>query len=130
MPIFSVIIGEGGSGGAIALASANKIFMLEHSIYSVISPEGCASILWRSRDKREEAAVAQKLTAQDLKKLKIIDDIIPEPLGGAHRDSHLTIRTVGERLHLELQNTSIDAKKERRAKFLEMGKQFILNMEH
>ncbi|PPE03198.1 acetyl-CoA carboxylase carboxyltransferase subunit alpha [Holospora curviuscula] len=129
VPIFSVIIGEGGSGGAVALASANKIFMLEHSVYSVISPEGCASILWRSRDKREEAAVAQKLTAQDLKALKIIDDIIPEPLGGAHRDPMLTINTLGERLHLALQDISMNVRVERRAKFLEMGKQFVLGTE-
>ena len=87
VPNISIIIGEGGSGGAIALASSNKVIMLEHSIYSVISPEGCASILWRDPTKSLEAAEAMKLTADDLLKLKIIDEIIPEPIGGAHRDS-------------------------------------------
>jgi len=87
VPNISIIIGEGGSGGAIALASSNKVIMLEHSIYSVISPEGCASILWRDPTKSLEAAEAMKLTAEELLKLKIIDEIIPEPLGGAHRDS-------------------------------------------
>ena len=87
VPNISIIIGEGGSGGAIALASSNKVIMLEHSIYSVISPEGCASILWRDPTKSLEAAEAMKLTADELLKLKIIDEIIPEPLGGAHRDS-------------------------------------------
>ena len=87
VPNISIIIGEGGSGGAIALASSNKVIMLEHSIYSVISPEGCASILWRDPTKSLEAAEAMKLTADELMKLKIIDEIIPEPLGGAHRDS-------------------------------------------
>ena len=86
VPNISVIIGEGGSGGAIALASSNKIIMLENSIYSVISPEGCASILWRDPSKSLEAAEAMKMTAKDLLKLGIIDEIIPEPLGGAHRD--------------------------------------------
>src|SRR3546814_1154053 len=85
VPLLSVIIGEGGSGGAIALAAANRIYMLEHSIYSVISPEGCASILWRSGEQAQEAAEALRLTAQDLLRLGVIDDIIPEPLGGAHR---------------------------------------------
>tara|TARA_A100001011_G_C14049577_1_gene731314 strand:+ start:23 stop:697 length:675 start_codon:yes stop_codon:yes gene_type:complete len=86
VPNISVIIGEGGSGGAIALASSNKVIMLENSIYSVISPEGCASILWRDPGKSLEAAEAMKLSAQDLLKLEIIDDIVPEPLGGAHRN--------------------------------------------
>ncbi|ETZ07058.1 acetyl-coenzyme A carboxylase carboxyl transferase subunit alpha [Holospora obtusa F1] len=126
VPIISVIIGEGGSGGAIALATANRVFMLEHSVYSVISPEGCASILWRSRDKREEAAVAQKLTAQDLKTLKVIDDIIPEPLGGAHRDPEATIKAVEKQLSLTLQENFKNAKAERRIKFLEMGNKFVL----
>ena len=86
VPTISIIIGEGGSGGAIALASSNKIIMLENAIYSVISPEGCASILWRDPTKTLEAAKAMKLTSKDLLNLKIIDEIIPEPTGGAHRD--------------------------------------------
>ena len=90
VPIISVITGEGGSGGAVALATGNKVIMLEHSIYSVISPEGCASILWRSAENNEQAANALKLTAQDLLKLNVIDEIIPEPIGAAHRD-HDTI---------------------------------------
>ena len=84
-PIISVVIGEGGSGGAIAIAAADRIYMLENSIYSVISPEGCASILWRSADHAQEAAAALKLTAQDIYDLKLIDGIIKEPVGGAHR---------------------------------------------
>jgi acetyl-CoA carboxylase alpha subunit len=84
LPLLSVIIGEGGSGGAIAIATADRLYMLEHAIYSVISPEGCASILWRSAEQAEEAAEALKLTAQDLLSLKLIDGIISEPLGGAH----------------------------------------------
>ena len=89
VPTISIIIGEGGSGGAIALASSNKIIMLENAIYSVISPEGCASILWRDPTKTLEAAKAMKLTSRDLLNLKIIDEIIPEPTGGAHRDKNL-----------------------------------------
>ena len=86
MPIVSVVIGEGGSGGAIAIATGNRVYMLEHSIYSVISPEGAASILWRDSTRAKEAATNMKITAEDLKSLGIIDGIIPEPLGGAHRD--------------------------------------------
>ena len=85
-PIFSFIIGEGGSGGAVALATGNRVIMLEHAIYSVISPEGCASILWRSANESEKAAESLKLTAQDLLELEVIDEIIKEPRGGAHRD--------------------------------------------
>ena len=96
-PLVSVIIGEGGSGGAIAIAAADRVFMLEHSIYSVISPEGCASILWRSVEYSKEAARALKLTAQDLKQLGIIDAIIEEPMGGAHREPERTIDVVGDR---------------------------------
>ena len=91
VPLIAVILGEGGSGGAVALATANKVLMLEHAIYSVISPEGCASILWRSSSHATEAANALKLTAQDLHALSIIDSIIEEPLGAAHRDHSLTI---------------------------------------
>lgn len=126
VPILTTIIGEGGSGGAIALAFANVVMMLEHSIYSVISPEGCASILWRTRDKKEEAAIAQKLTAQDLKKFGIIDTIIPEPLGGAQRDPSTVIDAVGDALEKALKPfRSLDGKTvcaRRRAKFLSMGR--------
>ena len=98
VPVISVVIGEGGSGGAIAIATANKVLMLEHAIYSVISPEGCASILWRSADKVKEATEALRLTAQDLKRLGIIDEVIAEPLGGAHRDVNVAIENVGNAL--------------------------------
>ena len=95
-PIVSLVIGEGGSGGAIAIATANKVHMLEHSIYSVISPEGCASILWRSGEMAKDAAEALRLTAQDLFQLGVIDSIISEPLGGAHRDRDATLKAVGQ----------------------------------
>lgn len=126
VPIVSVVVGEGGSGGAIAIAVADRIFMLEHSIYSVISPEGCASILWRSGEQAQEAANALKLTAQDLKSLKLIDDIIAEPLGGAHRHKQETIRNVGDKIESALQDlTPWDARtlvQKRRKKFLEFGR--------
>ena len=96
VPVISVIIGEGGSGGAVAFATANRVAMLEHSVYSVISPEGCASILWKDAEKMREAAEALRLTAQDLHKLGVIDQIIPEPLGGAQRDREATIAAVGK----------------------------------
>ena len=102
VPLVSVIIGEGGSGGAIALAAGNHVSMLEHAVYSVISPEGCASILWRSREQAQEAAEALKLTADDLLKLGVIDGIVPEPLGGAHRDKAVTIDAVGDALEAAL----------------------------
>ena len=92
VPNISIIIGEGGSGGAIALASSNKVLMLQNAIYSVISPEGCATILWRDPKKTLEAATAMKLTSKDLYQLNIIDEIIPEPIGGAHRDKRKNIR--------------------------------------
>ena len=95
VPIISVVIGEGGSGGAIAIASANKVLMMEHAVYSVISPEGCASILWRSADHAEEAAGALKMTAKDLLNFGVIDEIISEPLGAAHRNPQETINRVG-----------------------------------
>jgi len=95
IPTLSVIIGEGGSGGAVAIATTNKVLMLEHSIYTVISPEGCASILWKDTKYAEEAAVSMKITAQDLKELNIIDSIILEPTGGAHRNTAQTIKNVG-----------------------------------
>ncbi len=127
-PIISVVIGEGGSGGAIALATANRVLMLEHSIYSVISPEGCASILWRSADKVKEATEALKLTAQDLRKLGVIDEIIAEPLGGAHRDPLAAIERVGDAIlkHLKelLPLSGEELKKRRTDKFLRMGRHF------
>lgn len=105
-PMVSVIIGEGGSGGAIAIATADRVFMLEHSIYSVISPEGCASILWRSAANAEEAATALKLTAQDLVGMKLVDGIIDEPLGGAHRGKAATIEAVGNQIEKSLNEMS------------------------
>jgi acetyl-CoA carboxylase carboxyl transferase subunit alpha len=126
VPLVSVIIGEGGSGGAIALAAANTVLMLEHAVYSVISPEGCASILWRSAEHAQDAAEALKLTAADLLKLKVIDGIVPEPLGGAHRDRAAAIDAVGDAVEgalAQLRNGSDDYKAHRRAKFLAMGSQ-------
>ena len=124
-PLISVVIGEGGSGGAIAIAAANSVMMLEHSIYSVISPEGCASILWRSASMAKEAATALKLTAQDLKRLGLIDTIIKEPLGGAHRNKQETIQSVGKEIQLKVeklsQKTADVLIKERQEKFLDMG---------
>jgi len=126
VPFVSVIIGEGGSGGAIALAVGNTVLMLEHAIYSVISPEGCASILWRSGDAAKDAAEALRLTAQDLMKLDVIDGIIPEPLGGAHRNPEQTIVTLGD--HVERAMAALVPldggllRARRREKFLEMGK--------
>ena len=125
VPIVSAIIGEGGSGGAIALAAANHVVMLEHAVYSVISPEGCASILWRSGDQAKEAAEALKLTAQDLAKLGVIDEVVAEPLGGAHRDKSATVRAVGERLTAALAGLRAEdangVRSRRREKFLKMG---------
>lgn len=125
-PIISIIIGEGGSGGAIAIATANRVLMLEHSIYSVISPEGCASILWRSGDKTKEATEALRLTAQDLKALGIIDEIIKEPLGGAHRNTEQTLDAVKEAISRQLRELSglspDELKRQRTEKFLNMGK--------
>lgn len=126
VPSVSVIVGEGGSGGAIALATANSVLMLEHSIYSVISPEGCASILWRSGENAKDAAEALRLTAQDLHQLGIIDSIISEPVGGAHRERQKAIQLVGDTIEKELMELlKLDGgvlKARRRAKFLEMGK--------
>ena len=104
VPTISVITGEGGSGGAVALAVANNTLMLEHAIYSVISPEGCSSILWRSSKNANHAAEALKLTAQDMQKFNIIDEIIPEPTGGAHRDPHLAIKKIGDAVENRLIN--------------------------
>ena len=125
VPLISVIIGEGGSGGAVAFATANRLVMLEHSIYSVISPEGCASILWKDAEKMREAAEALRLTAQDLKNLGICDQIILEPKGGAHRDGKATMQVVGSTLGKlldELCTKSPDGlMKDRRQKFLDVG---------
>ena len=127
VPLISAIIGEGGSGGAIALAAANHIIMLEHSVYSVISPEGCASILWRSAEQAKDAADALKLTAEDLKQLGVIDEIVAEPLGGAHRARADMAERLGDALEAAL--TKFDnlpgdeVRSERRQKFLDMGRQ-------
>lgn len=125
-PMLSVIIGEGGSGGAIAIATADRVYMMEHSIYSVISPEGCASILWRSAQHAEDAATALKLTAQDLYGLKLIDGIIPEPLGGAHRNKSEAIGLVSKQLEKGLTElTPWDSErliKRRQQKYLSMGR--------
>ena len=125
VPLVSVIIGEGGSGGAVAFATANRLAMLEHSIYSVISPEGCASILWKDAEKMREAAEALRLTAQDLTRLGVADRVIEEPLGGAHRAREKTIASVGKAIESML--SELDGKspkkliQDRRDKFLNMG---------
>ena len=125
-PIVATVIGMGGSGGAIAIAAANRILMLENSIYSVISPEACSSILWRSTDKVKEAAEALRFTAQDLKHFGVIDEIIKEPLGGAHRDRKATIDSVGNAILRNLKEllpmNGEDLRRERTAKFLAMGR--------
>ena len=126
VPNISIIIGEGGSGGAIALASSNKVIMLENSIYSVISPEGCASILWRDPSKSLQAAEAMKLTAKDLLKLGIIDEIIPEPLGGAHRDPDAIAEDIKQSIIKNLKNFESLSRDEvydqRKTKFLQIGR--------
>jgi acetyl-CoA carboxylase carboxyl transferase subunit alpha len=126
VPIVSVIIGEGGSGGAIAIATANRIYMLEHSIYTVASPEAAASILWRDSARAVDAATNMKITAQDLLRLGIIDGIIPEPVGGAHRDGIEVVRATGETIVQALNAyeglTPAEIRKERREKFLAMGR--------
>ncbi|MBC7146281.1 MAG: acetyl-CoA carboxylase carboxyltransferase subunit alpha [Thioclava marina] len=125
VPLVSVIIGEGGSGGAVAFATGDRVAMLEHSVYSVISPEGCASILWKDAEKMREAAEALRLTAQDLKKLGVIDRIVKEPMGGAQRDKQAAIASVGSEISLML--AELEGKKPaelikaRRKKFLDMG---------
>ncbi len=125
VPSISVITGEGGSGGAVALAVANNTVMFEHAIYSVISPEGCSSILWRSSENAEQAAEALKLTAQDMEKFKIIDEIIPEPIGGAHRDPISSINNLGDILEKRLKELSSLSKEEliklKENKYLEIG---------
>ncbi|SDF02811.1 acetyl-CoA carboxylase carboxyltransferase subunit alpha [Sulfitobacter delicatus] len=126
VPLISVIVGEGGSGGAVAFATANRVAMLEHSVYSVITPEGCASILWKDSEKMREAAEQMRLTAEELKTLGVIDRIIPEPMGGAHRHAEQSIEAVGKAIAAMLKE--LDGKdgkalvKDRRTKFLEMGR--------
>ena len=126
VPLVSVVIGEGGSGGAVAIASADRVYMLENSVYSVITPEGCASILWRSNANAQDAAEAMKMTAADLKKLEIIDEVIPEPMGGAHRSPDEAIDTVGKVVNQALGELSqldpATLRNRRQDKFLAMGK--------
>ncbi|MBB4009260.1 acetyl-CoA carboxylase carboxyltransferase subunit alpha [Allorhizobium taibaishanense] len=125
-PLISVVIGEGGSGGAIAIATGNRVFMLEHAIYSVISPEGAASILWRDSTRAKEAATNMKITAEDLKGFGIIDDIIPEPVGGAHRNPETVIDRAGETIAAALKDMSglsgLELRNQRRQKFLDIGR--------
>ena len=129
VPFVAAVIGEGGSGGAIALAAANRVLMLEHSVYSVISPEGCASILWRSGDQAQEAAEALKLTAEDLLRLGVIDQVVPEPLGGAHRNPVDTVTRLGDAIEAALaelrQQDGPGLRAARRQKFLDMGRHGI-----
>ena len=126
VPMVASVVGEGGSGGAIALASGNRVLMFEHAVYSVISPEGCASILWRTADKAPEAAEAMKVTAQDLRGLGVIDTIVPEPVGGAHREPAAAIGALGDAIDKALGELSgMDAaalRRDRRTKFLKMGR--------
>lgn len=125
VPMIACIVGEGGSGGAVALAAADRILMFQYAVYSVISPEGCASILWRTGDKAADAAQAMKMTADDLKALRIIDRIVPEPVGGAHRDHGMAAAALATAIDEELEALSGFSSKEllqqRRAKFLSMG---------
>ncbi|HEV2561154.1 MAG TPA: acetyl-CoA carboxylase carboxyltransferase subunit alpha [Rhizomicrobium sp.] len=129
VPFVATIIGEGMSGGALGIAVANRVYMLEHSIYAVISPEGCASILWRSSDKAQDAAAAMKITAQDLLELKIIDGIVPEPPGGAHRAPEEAMNAVGEKISQALSEmnhlTRDEVRKARREKYLAIGRNLV-----
>ena len=126
VPFVATIIGEGGSGGALAIATANRVYMLENSVYSVISPEGCASILWRRPEKNQDAAAALRLTAQDLLGLGVIDAIVPEPVGGAHRGVDEAIANVGEQISRALTELSSlepdELRRQRRDKYLAMGR--------
>lgn len=126
VPLVSVVIGEGGSGGAIALAAANEVFMLEHAIYSVISPEGASSILWRDSARAKDAATAMKVTAQDLKRLGVIDRIVSEPVGGAHREPATAIEAAGEAIDDALGRLKLmtpeEVRRARREKFLAIGR--------
>mgnify|MGYP000132545543 CR=1 FL=1 len=125
VPLIAMVLGEGGSGGAVALAAADRVLMMEHAIYSVISPEGCASILWRTSDKADEAAAAMRITAGDLKELGVVDQVIEEPLGGAHRDHAKTIANIGTALFGSLDMLSgtkpFDLRERRQQKYLRMG---------
>ena len=125
VPMIACIVGEGGSGGAVALAAADRVLMFQYAVYSVISPEGCASILWRTGDKAAEAAQAMKMTADDLKALRIIDRIVKEPAGGAHRDHMMAAASLGKAIDEELEAlsafTSKELRQQRRTKFLSMG---------
>ena len=125
VPMVTAIVGEGGSGGAIALATANRVVMFEHAVYSVISPEGCASILWRSAEHAQKAAEALRLTAQDMLKLGVIDDIVQEPMGGAHRDIQTAIASLGDVMAEQLDElsslTAQAVKADRRAKYIAIG---------
>jgi acetyl-CoA carboxylase carboxyl transferase subunit alpha len=125
VPMVAAIVGEGGSGGAVALASANRVLMLEHAVYSVISPEGCASILWRTSEKAPEAAQAMKVTAQDLKRINVIDRIVKEPVGGAHRDPAAAARMLGSALAEEVDALGLKSADQlvaaREARFLAIG---------
>ncbi len=125
VPNIAAVVGEGGSGGAVALAAANRVLMFEHAVYSVISPEGCASILWRTAEKAADAAEAMRITAQDLKRLGVIDEIVAEPLGGAHRSPSTAIDALGAAIGKSLDSLSQlsrdQVKQERRQKFLAMG---------
>jgi acetyl-CoA carboxylase carboxyl transferase subunit alpha len=126
VPVVSVIIGEGGSGGAVAIATANRIYMLEHAIYTVASPEAAASILWRDSSRAQDAATNMKITAQDLLRLGIIDGIIAEPIGGAHRDGIEVVRATGDTVVQALaaydDMSPAEIRQERREKFLSMGR--------
>lgn len=126
-PMISVIVGEGGSGGAVALASGNKVLMLEHAIYSVISPEGAASILFRDAKRAKDTAEAMKITAQDLMKFKIVDAVVPEPMGGAHRDPRMAIQKVGDALEKALETlsglTPDDLRAQRKERFYAIGRE-------
>jgi acetyl-CoA carboxylase carboxyl transferase subunit alpha len=126
VPNIAVILGEGGSGGAIAIATANRVLMLEHAIYSVISPEGAASILWRDTAKAQEAATSMKITAQDMVRFGVIDTVVSEPTGGAHRDPQAAIALTGEAIAnalADLQGLDREAiRKQRREKYLAMGR--------
>lgn len=130
VPFVATIIGEGGSGGAIALAAADRVLMLEHSIYSVISPEGCASILWRDAAQAATAAEALKLTAEDLRRLNLVDAVVPEPMGGAHRDPEAALKAVGDTVWQSLEpllaHDGATLRARRREKFLEMGRNTVV----
>ena len=125
VPMVATIVGEGGAGGAVALASAERVLMLEHAVYSVISPEGCASILWRTAEKAPDAAEAMKITAQNLERLGVIDRIIREPVGGAHRDPVAAAKALGEAIGEELDSLSVhsadELKRMREERFLQMA---------